>query len=386
MSAAAKQGFALSPEQDAALAAILAWWRETKGKPGLFKLAGYAGTGKTTLMGEVVKELRDSDKDLTIAFATFTGKASTVLSGKVELGSDDYCGTIHGLIYTPIVVDGHVKGWRRKDDLGDVRLILIDEASMVNEEIFRDIAQYGLPILAVGDHGQLPPVNGTFNLMGSPDFRLETIHRQAEGNPIVKLSMDARTHGGRVHAGTYGPGVRKVVVPELSKAVRDHFDKDAVYLCAFNGTRVFVNKLFREILGIRSAAPIKGERLICLRNNREEGIYNGMTGIITKIEQKGKDQYAVELDMDGGGRFEGVCSRNQFGQANTPQNWNVRRLGNLFDWAYCMTVHKAQGSEAEKVVLIEQRMPQAEDHLFAKWLYTGITRARKELLIIKVGQ
>lgn len=377
----------LTPEQDAAKAAILAWWAETrKTGRGTFKLAGYAGTGKTTLLGDLLATIKAQDK-ASVAFCTITGKASTILRAKLHLDDADFCGTIHSLIYRPILGSGGaLKGWIRAEDLGGTHgLIVIDEASMVNEDIYRDIQKFSLPILAVGDQGQLPPVTGDFNLMSKPDFKLETIHRQAEGNPIIRLSMTARKYG-QVDEGTYDKGVRKIAVTSLARAIADNFDPAAMYLCAFNATRVFVNRLYRERMNIKSPGPIKGERMICLKNNRKEGIFNGMTGVLKSLSKGGKDTYAAEIEMDGGDRFVGQVSKFQFGQPNTPQNWNTATHGNLFDWGYCLTVHKAQGSEADKVILIEQRGANTEDFLYAKWLYTGITRARKELLIIKVKQ
>lgn len=376
----------LSPEQDAAKAAILAWWaKATKDGHGTFKLAGYAGTGKTTLLGHLLATIKAQDK-ASVAFCTITGKASTILKAKLSLGDDDFCGTIHSLIYRPILgAGGTLKGWTRNASFGSHGLIVIDEASMVNEEIYNDIRKFKIPILAVGDQGQLPPVTGDFNLMSKPDFKLETIHRQAEDNPIIKLSIAARKYG-RLDDGTYGMGVRKISTPSLYKALAEHFDKDALFLCAFNSTRTFVNKLYREQIRIKSPGPIKGERVICLKNNRHQNIYNGMTGTIKSLGKGGKDQYAAEIDMDGGDRFAGNISKFQFGQPATPQNWNTTTHGNLFDYGYCLTVHKAQGSESDKVILIEQRSPNTEDFLYAKWLYTGLTRAKKELLIIKVKQ
>lgn len=379
----------LSTEQEAAKNKILKWWKKLDRKqPECLKLAGYAGTGKTTLIKYVISEIREKSKGLNVAYCAFTGKASTVMRSKLDdLGSNEYCGTIHGLVYRPVLdpKTQFLKGFVRKESLSDYNLIVIDEASMVNKEIFDDISKYKVPILAVGDHGQLPPVSGNFNLMGKPDVKLETIHRQAEDNPIIKLSMVARKTG-RIKIGDHGPGVQKIGTTRLFETIRDTFDPDALYLCAFNATRVFINQIYRESMNIRSKTPIKGEKVICLKNNREAAIYNGLTGILKEIKPEGKDLYNTKIEMDDDNVFEGKLARYQFGQKNTPQNWKIWQKGNLFDWGYCLTVHKAQGSEAKKVILIEQRMPSVEDHYFAKWLYTAVTRASQEILIIKQEQ
>lgn len=388
-----KASLTLSKDQEAAKETILDWYGEAIGNGGLLKFAGYAGTGKTTLLGAIIHELHNEFEGvrgtvpggpLRIAYCAFTGKASNVLRQKLELSEDDFCGTIHSLIYRPILSDrGHLKGWVRCEAL-EYDLIVIDEASMVNEDIFKDLQSFGIPILAVGDHGQLPPVTGTFNLMAEPDIRLEHIHRQAADNPIVAVSIQARQYG-QIAPRVWGPGVYKIETSHLYQAITDTFDPTALYLCAFNGTRSYVNKLYRERIGLRSESPVKGEKVICLRNNRKAGIFNGMTGILRKIEVAGQksELYQVEIDMDDENKFAGLVSSFQFGQKDVPKDWNVFAMGNLFDWGYCLTVHKAQGSEAEKVILIEQRGAGVDDKQFSRWLYTGVTRAKKELLIIK---
>ncbi|MCG3177358.1 MAG: ATP-dependent RecD-like DNA helicase [Candidatus Omnitrophica bacterium] len=381
------QEIVLSPDQEKARDVVLDWWyeKDRQRNGGLVKLAGYAGTGKTTLLKHIIKEIHESsvkDGPVKVAYCAFTGKASSILRGKLDLQEDDFCGTIHSLIYYPILSDsGKLKGWGRTESI-DYDLIVIDEASMVNEDLFKDIWKFGVPILAVGDHGQLPPVTGDFNLMGKPDVRLEQIHRQAADNPIIVVATKARMHG-KLAPQVYGPGVYKIETTHLYQAIADTFDPKALYLCAFNATRTYINKVYRERIGLTSEKPVKGEKVICLRNNKKAGIYNGMTGILTKIEPSGKDLYAIEVDMDDDSKFAGHVSRFQFGQKDVPKDWNVYSMGNLFDWGYCLTVHKAQGSEAEKVILIEQRGASMEDAIFKKWLYTAVTRAKKELLIIK---
>ena len=185
----------LSSDQQFCFDAIMSWYSNPS---ALLSMGGYAGCGKTTLIGKMRNTLPRSTR---VAFCCFTGKASSVLRSKLQLFEiqrfpDDYCGTIHSLIYEPILDDvtNEIIGWVLRVKI-PYDLIVIDEASMVNEELFKDLCSYNIPILAVGDHGQLPPIDGNLNLMKSPMLKLEKVHRFAESNPITKVSILAREQG-----------------------------------------------------------------------------------------------------------------------------------------------------------------------------------------------
>lgn len=368
----------LSEDQQLASDAVFDWWK--KGSK-LLRLAGFAGTGKTTTVREIIERIRKkSEKRVRVSYCAFTGRASQILASKIDLQDGDTCSTIHALIYQPVVKDGRIRGWKRVDKL-DADLLVVDEASMVDKFIFADLEKFGIPILAVGDHGQLPPVNGDFNLMEKPDIRLEKIHRQAEGNPIIGVSMIARKQG-KIPIGDYGQGVEKRSYKSLFQVLDETFDPNAVYLCAFNTTRCILNRFYRQKMRVKASEPIKGEKVICLKNNREAGIFNGMTGVIEEIAAEGRELYKVKIKMDGGATYDGYISRFQFGQREVPKFWDTKEMGDLFDWGYAMTTHKAQGSQARKVILIEER-GRWDDDYHAKWLYTSATRAQEELLILE---
>lgn len=387
----------LSPDQQTAHDTIVKFWldfnaeKDEKKRVYLIKLGGFAGTGKTTITDKTIMsilalETERKDERIRIAFLAFTGKAANVLRTKLSFldGENDFCGTIHSLIYIPITKNGLIIGWKKADDV-DYDLIVIDEASMVDEKIARDIFSFKKPVIAIGDHGQLPPISGDFNLMAKPDIRLEQIHRQAQDNPIIQVSMEVRKYF-KLFPKQYGEGVCKREIKNLAeeifKVITPKGGKIPLFLCAFNGTRVFINNCVRSALKIKAKEPIKGDRVICLKNNRDEGIYNGMTGNIVAIKSHDKDTYEVTIQFDGEKEtWEGIISKFQFGQKQTPQRWDVHKLGNLFDFGYCLTVHKSQGSEAADVIVIEQRMPDYDDHLFSRWLYTAVTRARVTLEI-----
>lgn len=203
----------LSGDQKVALDNLLLWFGGQDKK--YITLGGYAGTGKTTLIGILRQEFFDQNKKLKVAFCTFTGKASRVLRTKLveakALYPSDFVGTIHSLIYSPVEDEKthEITGWKKKENI-EADLIMVDEASMVDFFIWQDLLLYKIPIIAVGDHGQLPPIRENFNLMASPDLKLQEIHRQARENPIIKLSILARETG-RIPAGIFGKNIKKIL-------------------------------------------------------------------------------------------------------------------------------------------------------------------------------
>lgn len=204
--------FTLSHDQQNALHSIVDWYERGRKNKQYITLGGYAGTGKSTLLAFVRKELLRRDRTLRVAFASYTGKASRVLRSKLTeqeiLMDQDSVGTIHSLIYSPLLNDEkQIVGWKVKEKI-EPSLIIIDEASMVDAVIWQHLLSYNVPIIAVGDHGQLPPISGSFNLMARPELQLSEIHRQAKNDPIIGLSIQAREHG-LIHAGEYSPVVRK---------------------------------------------------------------------------------------------------------------------------------------------------------------------------------
>jgi exodeoxyribonuclease-5 len=263
---------------------------------------------------------------------------------------------------------------------------------MVNYEIWDDLTSFGKRIVAVGDHGQLPPIHGSFNLMEKPDIKLEKIHRQAKDNPIINLSILARENG-HIPIREYSPHVKKLnqADPSNAEVVNSKlakYDKDTMILCGYNFTRVELNNFVREQIGHDGVTPIPGDRVICLRNNYNKEIFNGMTGTIKSISPESPNFYFAEIDMDGEDNlYSGLIHREQFNrkktlEADDEMPKELLMKGDLFDFGYAFTVHKAQGSQAKKVILFEQRFKKMNDDQWRRWLYTGVTRAREELIII----
>ncbi|PIV01073.1 hypothetical protein COS55_02475 [Candidatus Shapirobacteria bacterium CG03_land_8_20_14_0_80_40_19] len=383
----------LSGDQKAALSNLISWFNSEN--KIYITLGGYAGTGKTTLIGILRQNFFDQNKKLKVAFCTFTGKASRVLRSKLieakALFPLDFVGTIHSLIYSPIEDEKtkEIIGWKRKDEI-EADLIIVDEASMVDIFIWQDLLSYKIPIIAVGDHGQLPPIRENFNLMQKPDLKLEEIHRQAKENPIIKLSIMARETG-KIPISFFGRNVKKIsygesdsweAVEELLKS----YNEDTMILCGYNKTRIKINDFIRNSLGFESPVPQTRDRVVCLRNNRAKGIFNGMLGSVFDIKDKEGDFYKARIAMDGEeGIYKGLIYKAQFG-APEPINFTKERFRlrthDIFDFGYALTVHKAQGSQAKRVILFEERFSKSNDDEWRRWLYTGITRAEEELFII----
>ncbi len=387
--------YTLSQDQAKALGAIGAWYREKQAP--FITLGGYAGTGKTTMIALLRQALHEYDKDTKVAFCAYTGKASQVLRQKLReqktLRRGDNVSTIHSLIYNSSTnSEGHTS-WDLKKELA-YNIIIVDEASMVDEYIWNDLLSFQIPVLAVGDHGQLPPINSSFNLMAEPQLKLEQIFRQEAESPIIQVAQLARTNGA-IPIQDFGPGVTKLnkYDSETGQAVEEMLGAwrgDLMVLCGYNHTRVSLNKHIRSLRDIEVEEPTVGDVVVCLRNMRSEHLYNGLIGTIVSIEPAPDDEtdqwYWTEIYFDNENMtFSGYTLREQFGAKETikrPPKAPGDSTGALFDFGYALTVHKAQGSQSPRVLLFEERFSKMSDEDWNRWLYTAVTRAETELTII----
>ena len=178
----------LTDEQNQAVKAIKEWYRGGRKTPQVFKLVGYAGTGKSTVVSTVVEELNVKNA----ITAAFTGKAVNVLRQKGNHNSI----TMHRGMYMPMEDDDGNLSFELGGPMAPffkADLLIIDESSMINEELAKDAESFGCKILAMGDPGQLPPVEGIgYWLRGKPDFTLTKIHRQALDSPIIRIATALR--------------------------------------------------------------------------------------------------------------------------------------------------------------------------------------------------
>src|ERR1700692_1960417 len=252
-----------SPIQDDALKAVAGWLKAkpgSNGTPQIFRLFGYAGTGKTTLANHIAEAV-----DGEVKFAAFTGKAASVMRGKGCRGAS----TIHSLIYRARESGEEVPNFDLWDEApaSKAELIIIDECSMVDAELGRDLLSFGVPLLVLGDPAQLPPIQGGgFFTEAEPDVMLTEVHRQAQDNPIVRLSMDIRA-GDYLEPGRYG---ESEVVLKADLAPQRVLEADQV-LVGRNATRRAYNGRLRERRGFTDPLPQADDKLVCLRNNRRKG-------------------------------------------------------------------------------------------------------------------
>jgi len=361
-----------SPQQDEALVAVSRWLKDKNG-PQVFRLFGWAGTGKSTLARHLAQGVKS------VKYAAFTGKAALVMRKNGCRGAS----TIHSLIYS-LVSD--------KDDeprfvldpeseAATADLIVIDEVSMVDEALGRDLLSFGTKVLVIGDPFQLPPVQGAgFFTAHEPDIMLTEIHRQARDNPIIRMSMEIR-EGDHLEHGRYG---ESLVIP------RTEVDRDAVLeadqvLAGRNKTRVAYNDRLRELKNLPRHEPVVGDRLVCLRNNAQKKLLNGQIWTAAEVKKRSNGRFSMLLDPDdptAGKKSQAkvVTHLAFFSGEEDNLTWPERRHYDEFTFGYCLTVHKAQGSQWDNVYLFDESFVFRDDR--KRWLYTGITRASEKITVV----
>ena len=412
---------------------------------------GLAGTGKTACLPNIVEYLNLDPED--VAFVAPTGKASKIMREKLRAdGMNAETKTIHSAMYLPKALKAEVLEKRLKlcldvmnnavnegklsDDeiyfegdrvtlkhLHDIikitkhdldkaytvtegpkftfnvesklfhkKLIIVDEASMVGTEIANDLRSFGVPILAIGDPGQLPPVADTagFNI-ATPDVFLTEIHRQAKDNPIIWLSMLARA-GELLPMGKHGDTVN--VIRRSQDNVSYDPDRDVQVIVGTNANRWRVTEKIRNAIGYDSDAPMVGERLICCRNSTSNpAVVNGTLVTVTGAPEQlfdGSESFALKYEDEEGIARQSVVYQGLFEEhkakkrdhftADKKAAFQSRKNNEHFDWAWAITCHKSQGSSWPDVCVHDESGVFREDS--AKWLYTAITRSSEILTVV----
>ena len=365
-------------------------------------IAGYAGTGKSTLVKFIIEAL-DVDHGK-VCYATFTGKAAQVLAKKGNKNAM----TLHKLLFDSIPRKGG--GFTRipKKTL-DYTVVVVDEISMAPKSIIDKLFQHNVYVICLGDPFQLPPIDKEEDnhLLDHPHIFLDEIMRQAEESEIIRLTMGIRDQKPLNFA--KGNEVQILPYSELCDGMLNWADQ---VLVATNLQRHNMNDFMRQMRGF-GPDPCDGDKVICLRNYWDSWNYdNGdplVNGTIGTIHNPRKDIIRVPYYAYNKGVIHTLQADfttdvdEHFGEVSmdpkimlggeSELEWRDKyRLGQLknrigdvipkeFTYGYAITCHKAQGSEWDKVLVIEEKFPfQKIDH--ARWLYTAATRAAEKLVII----
>ena len=367
-------------------------------------ISGYAGTGKSTLVKFAIAAL--GVREDRVAYATFTGKAAEVLRKKGNTGA---C-TLHKLLYDHFPKPGG--GFIRKPKTSlDYDVVVVDEVSMAPKSMIDMLLSHRVYVIFLGDPFQLPQINKdeSHDILGNAHIFLDEVMRQAAESEIIQISMKIR-NGESID---FMKGKEVIIIPK-SELVEGHLTWADQILCGTNVTRENINRQMREIYGF-SGLPQDGEKMICLRNywddcaDNGDALVNGTTGILRNpfetfrmipnyipIDNHRMDVVQGDFVTSDGSTFNSVEMDKKLlidGVKCITDGKILFRLGKLknkigdivpreFAFGYAITTHKAQGSEWDKVLVIEEKFPfPKEEH--ARWLYTAVTRASERLVLVR---
>ena len=448
----------LSPHQEGAVRAAVEWFQDGPVAQDFFYLAGYAGTGKSTILPSIISALGVRLSD--VAFCAPTGKAAKVMGEKLfAAGIRNIPTTIHSLIYIPNAqrvdmllaesealvkkidrlksemfidckpgmqaeldeAEGNLKAvdaeltdalraksaglsfsvneksilWGRDatEDapaMGAKKLIVVDEASMVDEQIAADLMTFDIPILAIGDPGQLPPVRGNAGLTNKrPSYFLDEIHRQALDSPIIRLSQEVR-NGKSLQLGNYGDSVR--IIDRFHDDVSYDPDFAAQIICGTNKRRWAITRKLRDAMKLPEH-PVADEPLIVCKNHKDYGLVNGefvRPMADAKPFRVGDRGFPLKIQTEGGLELDVMAVQGLFEEHKAMEagfascgdrgaHYAKREYLNL-DWGWAITCHKSQGSQWDHVIVHDEASVFRDDA--ARWRYTAITRAAKGLTVV----
>ncbi len=155
-------------------------------------------------------------------------------------------------------------------------------------------------------------------------------------------------------------------------------------LVGTNRTRRAYNQRIRDLNGFKEALPAAGDRLVCLRNDRTKGLINGGLWRVEALGGVVKDflRMTVRSEDEVAAKSVKVAVLKAFFEGTEAElAYPLRRESDEFDYGYALTVHKAQGSQWDDVLLFDESFAFREHR--ARWLYTGVTRAAKRLTVVR---
>lgn len=381
-------------------------------------IAGYAGTGKSTLIKFIIAALRaEGIKEDDVVYTSFTGKAAQVLRKKGNKNAI----TLHKLLYQHIPLPDGGFAKKLKTEL-EYKVVVVDECSMVPKALLQILANFPVYIICLGDSGQLPPIykDEDNHLLDNPHIFLDEIMRQAAESEIIQLTMKIRNN----------VPLQRFIGKEVQVLERKELTPDMLLwadqiICAKNETRIKINNKIRELLG-KGPEPEDGDKVICLHNywdeldfNEDTPLVNGEVGYIKNVSDvkikipsfisnnriNHVDCTLADFCSNLEDESDGVCfsrlymDKQTFSQneqtLKSSEEYLIKKMNNskknrfkkipipyIMTYGYAITGWKAQGSQWDKVLVIEEDFPHnKEEH--KQFLYTCATRAVKKLVIIK---
>lgn len=401
----------LNEGQQKCLEKLIDWWKSYDGTKRVFEIIGAAGTGKSFIIKYLIENLDDITMD-NVLFVAFVGKAAI----QMTRSGVNAC-TIHSAIYYPVEVNARDENgeiikkegrdvkkivFKKRDNLDpNIRLIVVDEAAMVDKKLATDLLSYKIPIIALGDKHQLPPIFGDSAFLNKPDFELTEIMRQKEDSSILALAQE-------IINSKYIYLQPKVVDNNLCIIrKKDFFEsggeesllKADVVICGKNSTRDELNKLIRKLylkkLGYGDEhVPelIIGEKIICRKNNwfvqvENVNLINGLIGYVTDIDIENRTSETINIDFKPdfiNSEFSHIKMNFKYFLGNKQVKDIIKNShydrGELFELGYAITCHLSQGSQYRKVIVFCERL--GDNDYFKKWLYTAVTRASEKLILV----
>lgn len=346
-------------------AKIEEWYKKEPHR--IFVISGYAGCGKTTLARSIPEVLGLSE----YAFLTPTGIAATILSSGAR--------TIHSFLYitkedpvTKELIFMRKQLYEFEEDL-----IIVDEISMVNEELLTDLKRLQIPIIGLGDPAQLPPVNGATTILDNPDIFLTKVWRNDGG--ILDLATDVR-EGKALKAKYENVEFRRNIRFDLKL-----IDKESIVVCRYNKSRRSLNDVIRRKVYDYTEILHVGDKIMTLQNDKDSGLMNGSVVEILRFEYLPNELVSLYVKTIDNQQLKILVSLYTLKGLERPKSLDFIKDGRgrkakIFeiDYAYAVTCHKAQGSEFKKVFVVREGQEYDD---WNKWFYTAVTRAKEKLYI-----
>lgn len=388
----------LSKNQQDVLEKAVDWYHNSS--ESTFQITGNPGCGKTVLLHAIVEALKLPSYK--VAPMTYTGASAINMRRKGFSNAR----TIHSWLLEPVdrllrdkqgrpLIDTYFNipewgiGFIPKP-LVNIDLIVIDEGGMVPIPMRKLIEDNHVKTLVAGDIDQLKPVGYDSAYLTSGELhRLTEIFRQGKQSGIVYVSQRI-LHDLPIHQGFYGDCMVIYDDEVTSKMIKDA----DLLICAKNNTREELTNLVRHsILHIDGDYPIHGEKVVCRQNNWQLGLdginlANGLMGTISNypdVTRHERDYFSIDFKPNGmTSVFEEVKVNKRYFFAPFKDKITTliphKSQGNKFEYAYAITTHIAQGSEAPNIVCFQEYM--SRDMNKSLW-YTGITRASKSCIFVK---